>query len=164
MSFRTSRNQPPTNLVIHTSSNITPPVISTPTNAYPSESNMPNSPRRAPLPPSPTRSTHNIPWLDERSRSHSLEVPHYDRDLPPLPTRSDKRLPFPPNSPHQAKGLYAGAYDNKLVGLGYQSTFRADQAGILHSVPSPAFAPVVTNIYRTYLCGCRFVQWPRPAP
>ena len=98
------------------------PTITTPTNPTTFTTSI-SSPRRAPLPPSPTNSTYsssNVPWLNERSRANSLEVPSTGKT-------GDRRIPFNhggPPSPHQrdTKGAYAGAYDNKLV-CGYILSF-----------------------------------------
>jgi hypothetical protein len=118
MSFRAPRNQPSLSLAIHPHSQSQPQALAIPANAYPPDANTSHSPRRTPLPLSPTHSIHPGPWPNDRNHSYSTDVHPGGRDLPSLPTRSEKRLPLPPNSPHQvAKGVYAGAYDNKLVCL-----------------------------------------------
>jgi len=133
MSFRSPRNQPPVPLSIYPNSQVQPLGLSNTTGASSSDANALHSPRRTPLPLSPTHSAHQAPWLDSRSRSYSLDVPKGDRDLPPLPGKNDKRLPLPPTSPHQtAKGVYAGAYDNKLVTLISSPTGSADCRYRLH--------------------------------
>jgi hypothetical protein len=120
MSFRPGRNQS-SGLTIHPPSpSIGQQNISTPTNLYHSNPLI-SSPRRAPLPPSPTHSTTSstTPWFDDRVRGGSFDVPRGEYP-PPLPSKTEKRLPLPPGqaplSPHRnGRGGYVGAYDNKLV-------------------------------------------------
>ncbi|OWZ77192.1 hypothetical protein C366_04738 [Cryptococcus neoformans Tu401-1] len=93
--------------------------ITTPT--YPSQSqyNL-YSPRRNPLPPSPTVSNVSYTSSSKGSSGVGIDMP------PPLPVKSDKRLPVPPQpggsvlgSPYRGgkatRAVGAGAYDNKLV-------------------------------------------------
>ena len=94
---------------------ISHPPISTPTNPT-TFSNALSSPRRAPLPPSPTYSTYSVstaPWLDDRSRRGSFDSPRDGVN------KNEKRSPLLPPSPQRRDGkggfAYAGAYDNKLV-------------------------------------------------
>lgn len=92
------------------------------------------SPRKSPLPPSPTHSSHsNISGLssksDPRGRRGSVDSHVNGVAAPPVPRKDDKRLPilpFPglhiPRSPRrrggtEESGTGAGMYDNKLVSV-----------------------------------------------
>ncbi|WVQ95153.1 hypothetical protein IAU59_002247 [Kwoniella sp. CBS 9459] len=111
----------------------------------------PYSPRKAPLPPSPTYSTYSYASTSTNTRGSSgvgtagVEVP------PPLPAKNDKRLPGLPGSgsPHRtntnaslattagggSKGWNAtGVYDNKLV-----------SSTLSHLPPIPPLSPTPTN-------------------
>lgn len=156
MSTRPPRSNPPLTLALPPPSHTHPPAISTPTHAYQSDATISHSPRRAPLPPSPTYSTHPASqtiWLEDRNRGHSLDVSQADRDLPPLPGKSEKRLPLPPNSPHQAvRGVYAGAYDNKLVDLSPASQpLKLTTSGVVHPVASPSYTSSFAHFNRGFL-------------
>lgn len=91
------------------------------TPTYPSQSqyNL-YSPRRNPLPPSPTVSNVSYTSSGKGSSGVGMDMP------PPLPAKNDKRLPAPPQpggnvlgSPYRGgkatRAVGAGAYDNKLV-------------------------------------------------
>jgi hypothetical protein len=127
-SSRANSGRQPSNLTIQPPSpGLHPPRITTPINqTIPQIS----SPRKAPLPPSPTYSSHsNLSGLsanDPRSRKGSFDA---HGQAPPVPRKDDKRLPgLPfaglqlhlPRSPRKPRGdeTYgqgAGMYDNKLV-------------------------------------------------
>ena len=113
MSTRSTNLQRPSALSIHppSPSIISNPTLSTPTNSTTFPNNL-SSPRRAPVPPSPTHSTYSsatVPWLDDRSRRGSFDGVN----------KLERRSPLLPPSPHKREGkggfAYAGAYDNKLV-------------------------------------------------
>ncbi|WVQ72042.1 hypothetical protein IAR50_001586 [Cryptococcus sp. DSM 104548] len=122
---RPSALRKPSNLSIrppspHRQNSNGPPI--TPTNfSYPqlpsSSHHALYSPRRQPLPPSPTQS--NVSYASYASSGKGSSGVGTDMP-PPLPPR-DKRLPAPPSQgvPYRGKaGGYAsnaGAYDNKLV-------------------------------------------------
>jgi len=114
-SFSLCRPSAPLSIYPPSPSAVSHPTITTPINPTTFSTSI-SSPR----PPSPSNSTYSsskVPWLENRSRASSLDVP---RDGPPVPSRIEKRLPVPvggPPSPHnrEGKGGYAGAYDNKLV-------------------------------------------------
>ncbi|ORY29683.1 HbrB-like-domain-containing protein [Naematelia encephala] len=146
MSSRSSNlRRPPTNLTIRPPS---PSAVlssgNTPTTAPPMYGGGSiSSPRRAPLPPSPTYSNYSSsagPFAyDERVGRGSF-------DYPPPPRKDDKRLPLPlpsfghssvPGSPNRRggeKGGWAGAYDNKLV-----------SSTLSHLPPLPPLSPTPTG-------------------
>lgn len=115
------------------------------------------SPRKAPLPPSPTQSSvsgasSNYNYDDIRRPRGGSDVGKsgggggYELAPPPVPSKasSDKKLPPPPaffnnsagpSSPHRrdgqgtsGKGWAVGVYDNKLVRIAfYQCSLRSDE-------------------------------------
>ncbi|KIR54713.1 hypothetical protein I315_02594 [Cryptococcus gattii Ru294] len=106
--------RPPSPLLRQASQSATTPT-------YPSQSqyNL-YSPRRNPLPPSPTVSNVSYTSSSKGSSGVGMDMP------PPLPAKNDKRLPAPPQpggnvlgSPYRGgkatRAVGAGAYDNKLV-------------------------------------------------
>ncbi|WVR09411.1 hypothetical protein IAU60_006478 [Kwoniella sp. DSM 27419] len=141
MSSRPSTYGRPTNLTIRPPSpSFQPPSLTTPNNPTGSTYNL-YSPRKAPLPPSPTYSSTSYASTKGSSGvgTAGVEVP------PPVPAKSDKRLPgLPPGgSPHRAhtssgvpggKGWAAtGVYDNKLV-----------SSTLSHLPPLPQLSPTPT--------------------
>lgn len=130
MTLRGDNRRPPNTLTIHPPSpgghRLHAPRITTPISQI-----IPHiiSPRKAPLPPSPTHSSHSgvsgLSAHDVRARKGSFDVPN---GAPPVPKKEDKRLPgLPfhglhlPRSPRkrgggeELHGQGAGMYDNKLV-------------------------------------------------
>lgn len=108
-----SRSNAPLSIRLPSSPSLTPVAVSTPTNlTHPAFPTQVSSPRRAPLPPSPSPAQPytQAPWMNERSRS--LDVPRNEQQ-----SSRDKRLPLLPSSPHKggATNSYVGAYDNKLA-------------------------------------------------
>ncbi|KAK8845627.1 hypothetical protein IAR55_006343 [Kwoniella newhampshirensis] len=107
------------------------------------------SPRRAPLPPSPTYSTTSFTSTNTRGSS-GLGTGGGDLAPPPLPAKNDKRLPLPPSvgsggSPHRsgsgtggvgkhAGGWAVGVYDNKLV-----------SSTLSHLPPLPPLSPTPSS-------------------
>ncbi|WVF67468.1 hypothetical protein IAT40_002224 [Kwoniella sp. CBS 6097] len=168
MSSRPSTFKRPTNLSIRppspssssTSFQGQQPALTTPNNPTSSYAPFghintatpnPYSPRKAPLPPSPTYSTYSYASTSTNTRGSSgvgtagVEVP------PPLPAKNDKRLPGLPGSgsPHRtntsaslattagggSKGWNAtGVYDNKLV-----------SSTLSHLPPLPPLSPTPSN-------------------
>ena len=153
MTSRASSRQP-SSLTIHPPSpSLYPPRITTPTHQIiPQIIPQIISPRKAPLPPSPTHSDYsNVSGLSARdgglrSRKGSFDTQSHI-GAPPVPRKDEKRLPvlpFPgiqlPRSPRKRGGgedsLYgagAGMYDNKLVrnlfAMGDAFEGGADQVG-----------------------------------
>ncbi|OCF40125.1 hypothetical protein I317_06076 [Kwoniella heveanensis CBS 569] len=178
MSSRPSTFKRPSNLSIRppspspssssTSFQAQPPALTTPNNPTPSYTPFgahphasvhiqttpnPYSPRKAPLPPSPTYSTYSYASTSTNTKGSSSGVGTSGVEVPPpLPAKNDKRLPGLPGagSPHRtttsaslattaggggAKGWNAtGVYDNKLV-----------SSTLSHLPPLPPLSPTPTN-------------------
>ncbi|WWD22581.1 hypothetical protein CI109_107074 [Kwoniella shandongensis] len=91
------------------------------------------SPRRAPLPPSPTYSTTSFASTNTRGSSSGLGTGG-DLAPPPLPAKNDKRLPLPPGGFGMTNGSGIGVYDNKLV-----------SSTLSHLPPLPPLSPTPSS-------------------